>query len=200
MRTSTIQTAEQIYRTRSHKVASGDDAEWIVAPSFNETRKVLGKSFAGTDDIAGEPVCDWGVNHIGDWMFDNNREEYRKMLEFGLGFPIYGAIKDERSFLISKRDNVTGEIISASAIVEYNPETQGSLGTKFLEGWRTLKAFLVLMMQAEKVPKLFADKQYKAECDHFEKKMKHALICTTKWHKEEGPKEVHWYIPTVGAC
>ena len=197
MSISTTALAEELYHARSQKVAS-DGTEWIEHPSFNETRKVLGKSFAGTDDIPGEPVCDWGVNHIGDWFFKDNRKHYREALTFGLGFPIYAAKKENRAFLISKRDISSGEIISATAVVEYNPEKEGTFGAKVLEGWRSFKAFCLLLTQEEKLPELFAKKEHKAEYKHFEKKMMHAMKCSQKWHKEVGPKEVHWYIPTVG--
>jgi GNAT superfamily N-acetyltransferase len=195
-KTSTIQQAQQIYRT-SNRVAK--NGEWIAYPSFHETRGMLGKSFAGTDSISGEPVVDWTTNHMGDWFFEDNKKQYVEGAQFGLGFPVYAAKKNDGAFIVSKRDTTTEtkDVISAAILVEYDPRKQGTRVAKFLEEWRYFKAFCV-MMKKDRIPDIFSNKKYRAESKHFEQKIKRLESSAKKWHKAEGPKEVHWYVECVG--
>jgi GNAT superfamily N-acetyltransferase len=196
-RTSTIQQAQQIYQASSPNNNVSENGTWIADPSFHETRGVLGKSFAGTDSVPGEPVSDWAFNHMGGWFYEDNKKKYEEGMRFILGLPAYAAKKNDRAFIISKRDNKTADVISAAVLVEYDHREQGTFMNKFLEGWRYFKAFCA-MATKDPIPDVFSNKQYKAESSHFQKKIKHFESSTKKWHKEEGPRELHWYVQCVG--
>jgi hypothetical protein len=159
-RTSTIQQAQQIYQASSSNNNVSENGTWIADPSFHETRRVLGKSFAGTDSVLGEPVCEWAFDHMGDWFYEDNKKKYVKGMSFGLGFPAYAAKKNDRAFIVSKRDTKTADVISAAVLVEYDHREQGTFMNKFLEGWRYFKAFCAMAMK-DPIPDVFSkNKKY----------------------------------------
>ena len=194
--TTTIQQGIQLYKESSPPAKGG---EWDYNANFDETRKVLGKSFAGTEDVAGEPVVEWLVNHTSPELY--SKEDHMQSMVFGLGIPTYSAQKKAGLF-VGKRCS-DGELASSAVVVEYDRKKEKQLSTKVVESWRFMKALLKLMRKDKKLPKLFGGsggKDFKKEVSHFEKKMKLTEKSLKKWHSKEGPEEVHWYVQTVGVA
>ena len=53
---STIEVALKNYNSTNY-----DSSIWNHEPNYDETRKFFGKSFAGNEEVNGEPMCDWMV-------------------------------------------------------------------------------------------------------------------------------------------
>jgi GNAT superfamily N-acetyltransferase len=192
---TTIKKAIKSYKTSasSPPAPGARGGEWITEATFDETRHVIGKSFAGTAEVSAEPIFKWGANHIGEWY---TPEDHKATASFGVGVPIYAALKSNNAMVVSKRTE-DGEAVSAAIVLEYDPEKAGGVGEKIVETWRTLMAFCKLM-KTDSLPELFGNKERKQEKNDLEKKLKTAFFSFKKWHKEDGPQEVHWYVEMVG--
>lgn len=163
-------------------------------PDFEETRQLFGKSFAGTSSVPGEPVFDWAVNHIPEWY---TLGEHKRVSTFGMSFPLYLAMK-KNALVVSER--LDSEIVSAAVILEYDRSKTEKLANKFVEAWRVFKVFCKLMQQDRRLPKLFVNRKFKKDSRHSLEKGKVVAASFEKWHKEEGPEELHWYIQMVGVA
>jgi ribosomal protein S18 acetylase RimI-like enzyme len=195
MKNPTIKKAIKSYKSSaSSSPPPARGGEWITEATFDETRRVIGKSFAGTAEVSGEPTMEWGANHIGDWY---TPEDHKGTTSFMIGFPIYAAMQRNDTMVVSKRSE-DGEAVSATVVLEYDPKKGGGLGEKVVETWRNFMAVRKLM-KTDRLPELIANKR-KQERNHFEKKFEHFLFSLKKWHKEDGPQEVHWYVQMVGVA
>jgi ribosomal protein S18 acetylase RimI-like enzyme len=170
--------------------------EWITEATFDETRQVIGKSFAGTAEVSGEPVFDWCVNHIGEWY---TPEHHTSTTLFMIAFHIYATMKQKETMVVSKRSNDGEAVVSAAIVTEYDPKKAGGGAVKkVVESWRWFRAFCKLTSAGARVPELFDNKKRKKEGNDLEKKLEHVISLFEKWHKEDGPQEVHWYVEMVG--
>jgi GNAT superfamily N-acetyltransferase len=190
MKNATIKQGLQFYEVSSPPPKGG---EWVEVADFEETRQIIGKSFAGTSNASGEPIFDWAINHIPEWY---TPEDHKSVATLCIGFPLYAAMK-KNALVVSKR--LEGEVVSAAVVLEYKRRKTGGIGCNgVVEAWHFFKAFCKLM-QRDRLPTLFADKDHKKESSHFQKKMKAMGTSLTTWH-EEGPEEVHWYVQLVGVA
>ena len=74
MSTRSIQSAIELYRKQAIKARANSGTEsgesdpkvghWESDNKFEELRDCVGKSFAGTNDIAGEPLVAWAGAHL----------------------------------------------------------------------------------------------------------------------------------------
>ena len=151
---STIQQAIKSYRSGPPPPTGG---EWVTSPNREEIRAFLGRSFAGTDTVAGEPVIGWTLNHVGDWC---SPEEYVKTFTFILGYPMFDAAVRGSPLIVAKTLN--GKMTTAAIVCEYEKKRRKRFGAQVAECWRTIKSFCKLMW-TDRIPDLFNDDRHKAE-------------------------------------
>lgn len=189
MARETIQKGIQFYKDSPSPKKGG---AWVYDPKFEETRLMFGRAFAGSKTVQGEPVYSWGIQHITDSWF--TIEENQLAAAFGLGFNTYVGIAS-KSLIVSKR--VDGELASTAIVAEYNPTEMKGLFGKLIAMWRETAALITMLMSKNQC-QLIMNGAHRDDAKRFEKKMKHMEHCFEKWHSENGPQEVHWYIKTVG--
>ena len=163
------------------------------------------KSFAGTTKDNGEPITQWICNHLLQSSSNNNwytQEQHTKLCIFLLGIEAYDMFqrrKPTKALIISKRNEKTGEILSAALIQEYNQKVESSLKRKLVKNYHDLKAFTMLAIK-DGIPDLIRkNSQHKKEAKQVETKLEATRKAIHKWHtSKNGPKEDHWYINIVG--
>lgn len=186
---TTIEQAMEYYKQSPAPKKGG---EWVYNPDFDECRLAVGRSFAGLENVKGDPVQEWGVNHIStDWY---TNEDNQLAAAFGIGLSIYVGMKSN-NLLIAKR--FEGKIVSAAMIAEYDPNKKQSMWESFINGWRYYMA-IFKMLTGKHAPKLFMDSSHREDADKYGKKMTDLEAYCKKIHVKYGPKEKHWMIKFVG--
>lgn len=178
---------------------SRGNGQWVQHPDFDETRRLLGRSFAGTDTVSGNPETEWATLHLqakGNHWYTS--EQHQQTISFVLGIPLYGYFK-RTPLIVSRRmtDSDERELASAAIVLEYNKKHENQIMTNLLHGWYTAVAFLKLMFTGG-LPDLLRKSPYRKQAKHFERKG-HLLHNTLEeTHKKNGPNEAHWYVALVG--
>jgi hypothetical protein len=71
---ATMKQARKYYKEDTSPPPKG--GEWVVEePDFDEIRRCIGKSFAGSETVPGEPMFDWATNHVDEEWY--TREEHQ---------------------------------------------------------------------------------------------------------------------------
>jgi ribosomal protein S18 acetylase RimI-like enzyme len=185
---------------------------WVTNPSFHEVRTCIGKSFAGTESIPGEPVTQWilpsNLKENNDWY---TQEEHVNTCKFALGLTIYEVMMHKNKCLaIGGRTarttndphgcdgNQGDELAAAAIIVEYDPKKKKEgICNKLVRCWRMVCAYRK-MTKKTRIPTLFSTNcPKKQEKFYISKKAKAFGQKVQDWHKRNGPKEVHWYVMFV---
>lgn len=174
---------------------------WEFRPGFEEVRTCVGKSFAGTEDIAGEPLVAWCCSHLKklDWY---TSELHQESCTFIMGFPIYDDLSKKDTLVVAKKEyndntGTAGELASVAIVMEYDPSKQEpNLFSKLLKLWQEMMAFLS-MWQSGPLPTLFTNRSNKDAAKACEKRGKTLISLMEKSHKEEGPQYPHWYVHMV---
>jgi N-acetylglutamate synthase-like GNAT family acetyltransferase len=193
MTTTTIQQAIKSYQ-KGPTPAMGN-GEWVINPTYGETRRLLGKSFAGTKTSPGEPVFDWTCNHLveGNWYTE---EEHLRTVLFGLGLACFEAFK-RNPLVVARRDNSGGEFACAAVLHSYDSKWESSFWRNVTGTWWAGIAMCKLMLQ-ESLPEVVARREHKRDLKHFENKWTAAISAMDTYHNKYGPQEDHWYIKMVG--
>jgi ribosomal protein S18 acetylase RimI-like enzyme len=193
--TSAITLANDFYTKVTSKETPPKGGEWVIAPDFDQLRLCVGKSFAGTSVIPGEPGMSWTVSHLKkqEWY---TQEQHEKGMCFSLGFPIYDATKQNSLIVAKKMNKETKELASVAIVLEYDPTKKTRFWGKMDKGVKTMSAAFK-MMKATSVPDLYSDKTHGKEMKYFMKKVDKMTESYKTWHKVDGPQEKHWYVNIV---
>ena len=172
---------------------------WNTKPNYDETRHFFGKSFAGTTEVPGEPVCDWMVNQLFEdeataWY---TKEKHREAFSFFMSFPLYESFHLHQPLIVQKKDTKTDDIISTAVILEYDRQRETSRLYKIRKGWNTFRAAVNLVAYKEGLPELLKS-NHKDDGKRVGKKAEAAIGAFKKYHKNHGPTGKHWYIYMVG--
>ena len=167
---------------------------WVKDATSTEIRNLVGKSFAGTSETTGEPICDWIKDHLNkqEWY---SEDQHQNTVHFALGIAIDDVYK-QNPLVISKCDD-NGELVSAAIVTEYDKEIESSFRRKLVKEWREWKSFAKLAV-TEGLPDIFAKREYKRDANHLKKKMDISMSALSRWHSKYGPNEKHWYVNMVG--
>eukprot|EP00934_Nitzschia_sp_Nitz4_P007532 Nitzschia sp. Nitz4//scaffold14_size191712//57771//58655//NITZ4_001711-RA/size191712-processed-gene-0.265-mRNA-1//1//CDS//3329536891//7522//frame0 len=191
---STLQQASQYFKdSPAPKVGT-----WVTDHEDLKTRDIAqmyGRSFAGTNEVRGEPIISWCTNHMtGSWF---NIEEKQKLAGFMMDVTLREALSQE-TLVVCK--TVHGRVASSAVIVEVDPTRSGkrrSMWRRTKDGWNFSLA-LMKVLCTRKLPKLFVDKEHREERKHFLRKIEHLGVCLHDWHPRLGPQHKHWYVRIVG--
>ena len=91
MTNKTNETIKQALNSyRNGPPPSKGNGEWVVDPDYEETRSLLGRSFAGTATVSGNPEIEWAAEHLledeKDWY---TPEQHEQTVTFFMGIPIF---------------------------------------------------------------------------------------------------------------
>ena len=187
---TTIQQATTSYQESTVPPPRG--GEWIQHPNLEETGNVLGRAFAGTDKVAGEPISAWVCNHLDKSWFTN--KERIEASSFFLKMEIMKALR-KGTMIVSKE--VDDEAVSAMVVIESDPTKHRGLGSKIMAAWEDFQVFWTMAIR-HKVPALFTKKEHKEEFSYFQKKVNMLQSNIVQLHHDLGPQELHWYVKLVG--
>eukprot|EP00525_Craspedostauros_australis_P008864 CAMPEP_0198114722 /NCGR_PEP_ID=MMETSP1442-20131203/6019_1 /TAXON_ID= /ORGANISM="Craspedostauros australis, Strain CCMP3328" /LENGTH=277 /DNA_ID=CAMNT_0043772101 /DNA_START=215 /DNA_END=1048 /DNA_ORIENTATION=- len=175
--------------------------QWVSDASFDEIRSLVGESFAGNEQILGDPFTEWGTAHMDKSWYTT--EMHQETMKFGIGFTIYNILQDERRKLILAKRDDSGKLVSVALVVardeQQHPRRRAgrSIGQKVVDSWRMAKAYMKMKKSDEGIPELFSNKQHKADADRFVKTMDSFAVDCERFHTQYGPEARHWYVALV---
>jgi len=165
---------------------------WDADLSFDETRRVIGTGFAGTDTIPPEPLMGWMVN---PHLQSIDAPTRRQLFQFLMAFPIDESRRKEHMFL-GKR-TADGTVSTAMVVTQYNHHHHTPRRFTVLPSFKKLHelSLIIKLSKAEGgIPELFTSKLYQDDQKAFTAKSDAIVQNQATWHTEFGPSEPHWYI------
>lgn len=158
--------------------------------SFNETKQFIGRSFAGNEKHAGEPI----VIFLGDHIIFPTPDDKVQTTCFFLFFFLSEAFTRRHVALAKKLEN--GEVASLVLLREYNPVTEGRWWTKLTDKARERFYGLYLFISGA-IPEFVKAKKNKVDIYGIEKQSAPVFSAMHRCHQELGPKQTHWYVNFV---
>lgn len=163
---------------------------WCADASFDDMRRLIGKSFAGAKDSSGEPVIEWlqcGFEHP-------SHEVKVETTIFSLSFPIKKDMANNGVGFAKK--TLDGNLAGIVVLVERDFSNEKSNWfSQLSDNAREMLLFFTLLKAGE-APIFFTSKDHKDQREGFSKRVK-LLEILTEWEKEYGPKGKHWHFHHV---
>jgi ribosomal protein S18 acetylase RimI-like enzyme len=184
--------------------SSNNHDDWIMNPNFLATRTSVGRSFAGTATIAGEPLFDWMFQHFAGATYAQREDFVRFVMSYFVAETIRkGGIVFARCYrappvVVDGTTTTTAALPLASVVMvrEYDAQRETSLWTKIMD---TIHETIMTIRLAvtDGFPSIFTDPKFKETgrignrvSDDFIKQWKASHV-TLMPHK-------HWYVAIVG--
>jgi len=178
---------------------------WVTDLSFDELRTEIGRSFAGTDSVPGEPTMSWCINHLhgvdGVFPEEDGRDGVVQMITFMCTYEVREATS--RPYLaLSKRVDGDGDddkgVIASTAIVSEYDASKVWWWTNLCKSMRKFVLSMKLYQDKE-IPEVFlsSEPDLKVASQRCEKKGAAYLDNLASWHAQYGPNGKHWYVNFV---
>lgn len=175
--------------------STGSKEDWTLDVETNTLRHALAVSFAGNENVAGEPTWEWAMKDCKSLPIDDKIHVIRFVMSFYL-------LEDTRadSFQLCSVNPKTNEITSFASVREYDSQTEKPSWFKKIRHGLQWSVDLVnlFIVYKDGLPSLFTEKKWKEESNRLENKMKGFDEKIAKWHQELLPKGQHWYVHMVG--
>jgi GNAT superfamily N-acetyltransferase len=168
--------------------------KWVSDVIFDELSEQIGKSFAGTETIRGEPILSWMLETS---MKIPNQSSKVVIITFLTSYFIYGFLAKKGVAFCKKTEQ--GDIASTLLIREWSISSETGLWriwTEMVDKIRRLILSMRLGMAGE-IPELFTSKKFEDDANRFSIQAKAISTVQLPSHIEHGPKEKHWYVAVV---
>ena len=169
---------------------------WIPNPNVDEARRLIGKSFAGTETVVGEPFGTWSRSHFGDWY---TLDQHASLVSFGLGIPVRVAFQNHALILAKSAstkgadDARDGEMAAVAVVTEVDKsQSKTWIGTVY-ESWQFFVALLknIYVDGFSDMRKTFL---HRHDYSMFGEKISAAMDSMQPHH----PTQIHWYVMVIG--
>jgi len=163
---------------------------WCADATFDDTRRLIGKSFAGAKDSSGEPVVEWLQYSL---EYPSHAVKVETTI-FSLSFSIKKIMANNGVSFAKKTQD--GNLAGIVVLVERD-FSNGKVNwfSQLSDNTRDMLLFFKLLKAGE-VPVFFTSKDHKDQREGFLKRVK-SLEILTEWEEEYGPKGKHWHFHHV---
>jgi ribosomal protein S18 acetylase RimI-like enzyme len=174
---------------------SAKGGTWVSDVSFDELRKQIGKSFARTEKIRGEPMLSWMLETSMKIPSQCSKAE---IMTFIMSIFINEELAKKGVAFCKKTEQ--GDIASTVLVREWSISSETGLWrswTKMVDKIREV-ILVVRLGMAGDIPEVFTSKKFKDDAKRFIIQGKAMRTVQLPWHIEHGPKGKHWYVTVVG--
>jgi ribosomal protein S18 acetylase RimI-like enzyme len=179
---------------------SSNHDEWMMNPTFLETRTLVGRSFAGNEKIAGEPLFDWMFQHFAGITLSQRAEFVRFIMSYVVAETIRkgGTVFARRAAPVVDGTTTTPHPVLTSVVMvrEYDAQREKSLWTKVMD---TIHETILTIRLAitDGFPTIFTDRKFK-ETGQIGNRVSDDFIKQWKASHVSLMPHRHWYVAIVG--
>ncbi|KAA8498740.1 Puromycin N-acetyltransferase [Porphyridium purpureum] len=166
---------------------------------YEASRRFLGRAFAGTAKVDGEPTLAWILSrkdfaHVGE---DKN-SEHVKIVTFMVSFAVRDAVRHGAVQFSTVMED--GTVAAQAVAYEYDPERmRPTVFSRFMRKSRETVDFFVIA-KSDGLPSAMksGDKEHRNRAREVQRKATAVFDRMPDMHAQYGPKEKHWYFFLIG--